>query len=498
MDVSPLSYFALFTPHFAERAAVSEIAVKMTGDEQALLKSLAASQAAVAKLEERIRALGEAGKQQKKATEEGFGGKALGDLQSYAAGLVSVTAAAAAVVGTLQKIRQENQQLAEGLKGQEGGLKRLSQVATSPAEFEQLRGMAKKVALTEGMPMAQAAGFVFQAKSQGLLGDLDALAATSRFTDAEAMAQSVGKFKSAFGAAEAGSAESLVSKFIQAASSSDVAIEDIARAAVIPAQAMVGVGAGDEELLGLVSALSPAFKSPETAAQRLQALATVVNRGVTRKTGRRVRDPITKKLVAEEQQIQFGGGGLLAGLERYQTEFPEEFKAAMLQSVEAGAAAQAIATNLPTVRQRVAEVTAAGTTLAPLRQQQQITDQGVLKELRQTARSQVAAELAGEGAGLQALSYEQERSRFVAAGRQAGGLTRFMQTLTSAGYDIEATLFGDEWAKRRVRSRFSEEELSGGAIADQMLEQLARQTEIMQTERTPGGIAPQELERSGN
>lgn len=473
------------------------VELKMTADEQQVIKALGASQAAVAKLEDKIKSLNEQLRKGGKDSEDTFGSKALNSLQNYAASVVSVGAVWAATLATMQKVREENKQLSEGMKGQEAGLKRLSQVSSSTSEFESLVGTTKRVALTEGLGVPRAADIVFQAKSQGLMGDLPALAASSRFTDAEAMIASVGKFKAAFGEAESGNAAALMSKFIQAASSSDVAIEDIARAAVVPAQAARSIGTTDEELLGLISTLSPAFKSPETAATRLQTLATVLNRGVTRKTGRKVRDPVTRQLVDEEQQIQFSDRGILGGMAAFQSQFPAEFKQAMLQSVEAGAAASAITANLGTARTRVAEVTTAGVSLAPLRQQMEITSTGPLAAIRETARANVAAELAGEDAATRSLEYERERARFQAAGRKAGGFKRFYQNLSLAGYDAEAAMFGEDWATSRIRSRFSGSELAGGSIADQMLAEMQRQTQIMEQERG-GTLAPDELKPGGN
>lgn len=156
---------------------------------------------------------------------------------------------------------------------QQDAMKRLQQVSGSVTEFQLLKAQAQKVAVNEGITVQRAAQIVFAAKSQGLMGDIGVLAQTQGFTDAEAMANAVGKQRSVFGAG-AGSTRQIISRLLAAAATSDVTVELIAQSAAVAATGVKQQGGTSEELFSFLSVLSPAFKSPDVAAQRIQALAT--------------------------------------------------------------------------------------------------------------------------------------------------------------------------------------------------------------------------------
>lgn len=384
---------------------MGQLAVEMTGDEKQLLRSLERTIRAQDNMLQKLQKVQKEGQRAGRSHRDAFGAGAVQDLRAYATGLLTVSAATGAISRFMADIVEKERELAQGLRTREEGMKRLAQVSTSKGEFAQLENLAKQIGVTEGLDVGAAAELVFQAKSQGLLADVKLLAQTQRYTDAQAMIEAVGKFTSAFGAQEAGTTPQLLSKFLQAAADSDVAVEEIARAAVIAAQGATRVGATDEELLGLMSVLSPAFKSPETAAQRLQALTSVLAKGYERETGRMVRDD-SGRYVREKEQVAFTQRGILAGLEEFKKAAPEEFAKAMLGREEAAAAWQAIMTNRAALQPRIAQVTAAGVTQAPLQQQLQITREGVLEMLRQERRGKVSESVALEERGAAALRYD--------------------------------------------------------------------------------------------
>jgi hypothetical protein len=454
------------------------LTVEFSGDEAQLLRSQERIIRGQEKMIDKLRVTLNESSKTGKGMKGAFGSGALKDLKNYVTGLASVSAGIAGISSALAAVKEESNELAQSLRSREGGLKRLSQVSGSKEEYAQLENLAKQLAVGEGLSVSDAANLIFQAKSQGLLSDIAVLAKTARFTDPQAMIESVGKFKSAFGASEAGSTEQLLSKFLTAAEKSDVSVEEIARAAVISAQGASRIGATDEELLSLLSVLSPAFKSPQTASQRLQALASVLAKGFERQTGRKVRDD-TGKLVPETERVSFGGQGFLAGLNKFATEFPAEFEKAILGREEAAAAYQAILTNREALGPRLGEILAAQDTLAPLERQWAITEGGTLGALREERRQRAAAEISGEQAGGEALSYETLLQQYRELYRRSGH--RLTGHISEGLFGVERGLFGDEWAASRLRGQIEsarEEGLLGpgsATSADAVAEGLARQ-----------------------
>jgi hypothetical protein len=420
---------------------VAQIAVEMTGEEAQLIKSLGRT---IREQERLIKSLRDVGK----TSRDSFGSRALAELRDFAGGIVGIAAALGTAHRVLSAVAAQADKLGESLRAQEDGLKRLSQVSGSKEEYMLLETLAKKIAVGEGLKggVNAAANFVFQAKSQGLMGDLGFLAKTGRFADPEVLTTAVGKFKSAFGEQEAGSAEQLVSKFITAASASDVTVDDIARTAVVAAQGARRVGSGDEELLAVLSALSPAFKSPQTAADRIRALTTVLAKGA--ETGKRVRDPVTRQMVA--QKVSYDQEGIVAGMQRYAAERPLQWKEALAGNQEAAEAVGAILGNLPKIQQRRSEIEGAQQTLAPLQQQFSVTDDpaGIMFRLRQERRQKNAAEITGEPVGAQAIDYETALAQFRELNYRTGhpiwGAAEEMQL------GIQRMLFGSESTARYI------------------------------------------------
>jgi hypothetical protein len=224
----------------------------------------------VRQLERKLKEVGRSSKTQGSRMKRSFGSvvMVMGSLQG---GIDKVTEA-------FRFMDAEAARGAETIKKMEEGAKRLIQVSTSATEFRQLMALSKSIALT-GIEPTLAQGMVFGAKSQGLLANIPLFARSAQFMDPLTAITSVGKFKSAFGEAEAGTSRELLNKFLRAAHFSDVTVDEIAKASVIAAQPASRLGGSDEELLAFMSVLSPAFKSPETAAFRIARFSALAERG---------------------------------------------------------------------------------------------------------------------------------------------------------------------------------------------------------------------------
>lgn len=282
---------------------------------------------------------------------------------------------------------------AERLRGQEAGAKRLQQVSGSATEFQLLRARAEQIALAEGVDFNRAASIVFQAKSQGLLGDLGVLASTQGFTDAEAIITAVGKQRSVFGD-EAGTTQQTISKLLAAAAESDVSVERIASSAAVAAANVQRQGGTDEELLGFLSVLSPAFKSPDVAASRINAMASVF---------------------AREEALR--GRGLLGGIEAFQALPTEERDRLLAGRQEFAEAITPTLTNLQRIQAQIGSIQRENQTTQALQQQLDIIAADPrLQAVRERNRAEVQQQLAEEGAfGTDALQRQAAEAAYNAA-----------------------------------------------------------------------------------
>ena len=236
-------------------------------------------------------------------------------------------AVASALRGTLEQIRNDLAGGAASLAKFDPGYKRLVQVSGSQAEFEQLRNITQGVAIKYGMETGAAQDLVFNARSLGELPNIEALAAASQFTDANAMALAAGKLKSAFGASEAGSTTQIINKLIAAAETSDIPIERLATAVLASGASGARMGATDEEVIAATSQLSKVFKSEEVGGTRLSAV-----------------------LAAFAQKNVGGGKGLMAALSEYGG-MSEAKKSGFTANKEFAEGIQAIMSNLPAIQE---------------------------------------------------------------------------------------------------------------------------------------------------
>ena len=202
-------------------------------------------------------------------------------------GLGNVTFQAGTLRGALDKVTeayrfmsQEQDTSARKLEAIVEGTKRLVQVSTTMKESGELSGLARSIAASGVVDAAQAQEMVFAAKSVGLTRDLGTFTRAGMFMDPTSAIMTVGKLQAAFGEEAVGGSRRALNMVIGGAAQADVTVDKMAQASLVAAQASSRLGGTPEELMAFLSVLSPAMKSPETAAFRISRFASVLSRPI--------------------------------------------------------------------------------------------------------------------------------------------------------------------------------------------------------------------------
>lgn len=413
------------------------ITAKFTGDSAELVRELARMQNEMGKLRGQMARVRAEARGARRANVEAFGSGATSELKSYVTQMASLGTAITVATAAMAKMRQEREEWKAGLEEQVPGLKRLRQIADTQREYEYLKKMGQKLAIQEGQTLDWGYNFMFAAYSANQMANVEFLAKTQRFTEATLITEAMGKMYGAFGAAEVGSAEQIVSKVTRAAQRSDVLTEEMAKAVVISAQYMRGIGGTDEEMLALISVLSPGTKSKETAARQLGQLAMTLKKGIEVPTGRRVRDPKSGTVVPEMKKIKFEGEGIVAGLQRFAREYPAELEDALEKEKLSMAAASMIMLNLPQIEAMKSLLEQENNTLAALHERQQ--EPPDLAAMRQWRGTKTAIEVANEATAFAEGNLGDLRKEFVQYYREHGKGWEF---LANASAWIEENVSG--------------------------------------------------------
>jgi hypothetical protein len=209
------------------------------------------------------------------AGNQAFGASAIGNLTSYAAGMVSVSAAIGLVTKALADKRAEENRLGEGQFQDAPSLAMLAQVADTPEDLKRLQDEAKKTFAEGGAKtIGEAAALQFSLESGGvgnLRGDFSRMQASGLVPNASLMAESAIKMTAGMGAAETGDFRSVVSKSFGAGKLGLGSAEELLSAAASTSSQASRLGLSDEELLASISTAS-AVVGPNEAATQIEAL----------------------------------------------------------------------------------------------------------------------------------------------------------------------------------------------------------------------------------
>jgi methyl-accepting chemotaxis protein len=212
----------------------------------------------------------------------------------------------------------------------EQSLRQLQQISETTEDYERYVQQARDLATTTGTPLANSLQAIFQAVSGGIADQIGELLprAADIGIDPRVLMKSVITLKEAFG----GTATEIADKLAAAAKSTKLDIGQLAGVAAIPGAQATMAGGGLDETLALVAALTGPNVSPQTAAQRVRTLAEEVNRS------------------------GYGGAGIMAGLQRFQTEKPGEFQSRIAGRSEFAEAVQLVRTQSQAITKTMGEI----------------------------------------------------------------------------------------------------------------------------------------------
>lgn len=321
------------------------IVVEMSGEEQALLRSLRNVVDQQTKMAGGAKKIGDESAKAGKQMRNDFGSQALADIKNYAMGFFGVSQAIQEVGKALAFARQEAKDALASMKELTEERRALVQVSSTSKEFEDLSRLAEKLAVQTGMQRAESRELVFSAKSMGFLKDVEAIAEARQVIEPRAAAKVAGDVPAMFG----GKITPLqaLNMVLAAAEASKIGAEEFAGVLAPAAGGGAAVGASPAETAAALSVLAAPYGEAASAAAGMKGFGT-------------------KAAIAKET----AGKGLMGALDVLQA-MPEAQRRKWLgESQELNLAYQRLDRYEKEIRQRTAEVQAAidatGTAESPL------------------------------------------------------------------------------------------------------------------------------------
>lgn len=263
-----------------------KITLEMSGNDQKLARALTRTEVKIKQLEQKLRAVGTAGKSAADKTgkvgAKAVPNKTLTSLTSFAAGFVSIGAAVGLATKALADFRKAQDEAAQGVKTGEQSRRALAQVAGTQGEFKRLAGISDLLRTEVGLGQIPADTLTFATKSAGLLNKslffgglqeigFDPLAGVEATQKIQAIFGGTGA-----GRAGGGTAEQVINKVLAAAGGSPETAERIARSASIAGVDFASIGGQDEALLAIIAELGKTFKTTDIGAERLKTLSATI------------------------------------------------------------------------------------------------------------------------------------------------------------------------------------------------------------------------------
>lgn len=233
-------------------------------------KAVAALVATLAKASNRLDDLSKKQDENSKKTQEGaaawgnFGARLGGTL----AGVVSMSAAIAAVTRELTDANEQTRQFVENMRGLESSSKLLLQVSPDPGQFQQRRQKAGELSVKYGLRggLDQGQRLLTEVVNARVEDQADDIAATARFTDRpELMATSYARAISTYGRDKVGSFNQFMSMGVRAAEYSSASPETLLDEAGAMMAYAKEAGSPLEETLAAHAALSFALGPAQAA-----------------------------------------------------------------------------------------------------------------------------------------------------------------------------------------------------------------------------------------
>lgn len=329
-----------------------------------------------------------------KRQNELFGEGALGQLTALAGGYFTLQAAVNLVGDAFAYAREESEDALGSLRSLDDARRELNQVSSSQGEYAARMNRADAAAATYGVHRKEAYATLTQAINYGIEGDYEQIMAGSQVVKPGAAIEVGGRLSSMFGGGI--STTQATSMGLAAGRKSNMTFEQFASTMAIIGEGGMRQGAGAEESMAAVAALSSDFASGKVTADRIKTfLAKASMHDATRGKGLLGALDVAKGMSREELQ---GTGGLLGKDQEANAAFEMLVKdEARVRAFMAEIAAQrqnptelamGIARAQGTSQDVAARLDAAGITRAELDRENQL---GVGEGARSAAANQQAA-----------------------------------------------------------------------------------------------------------
>ena len=210
------------------------------------------------------------------AGEQAFGGAALASVSSFAAGLLSVAAAAGLVKTALAAAKAERDAAVGSLRELGDPDVRLNQIAKSPADLVQMQKRADAAAVKYGIDPKVAREVLFNTRSGGFEQDYEKIMAGKNVASPVAASAMALELQNLFPGQKVKPLEG-VNMALAAATSSKLPMEKIAAAIPIAAEGAGPAGASPEEVFAISSQFANVFAGDTSFAARLKAFGSKVS-----------------------------------------------------------------------------------------------------------------------------------------------------------------------------------------------------------------------------
>lgn len=258
------------------------------------------------------------------------------ELKSIVGSYIGIQAAIQTIIELNQKVIETNREAFSNLRRTESGDSRLLQVSTSQEEFQLLRSNADRLASDYGIDREVTRDLVFRGKSENFADTLDFIGKNSQVIDVQAQAQVAGQIPGLFAATgEKLTGAQAINQTLAGAAESRLSFEEIARALPSAAEGGSLAGASSDETIATLSVLASRFKSADTAADRIKALATKI--GLDK---------------GDDTRGSFAGSGLLGAVDKIAALNEDERTAFLGNSQEVNAAYEFIQQEYNKIRER--------------------------------------------------------------------------------------------------------------------------------------------------
>jgi len=251
-----------------------KIVVEMSGEEQALLRSMRKVIEEQTKTEAGYKKVGRESDRAGKQAQKGFGGQAIAQLKNYALGVLSIGAATSQLAAVFFHLREEVQKAGDSIVQLAEKRRSLVQVSRTGAEFQGLEDLSDEIAKSTGMGRGEAREVVFDAKSLGFLDIVRDIAESREVITPAVASKAAGKIPEIYRGKV--SPLAAINMALAAGEASAFNVEEFIQHLPTAASGGEAAGSTPAEAAGMLSVLGGQFARGSSAAERIKAFGTKV------------------------------------------------------------------------------------------------------------------------------------------------------------------------------------------------------------------------------